>query len=301
MVVKGSFILLKDVPNLLRLPTSTIKSYSIPNGQRKTAVILELNKNKINHFSVEKVYSMLHDLEKRKQFVVVNIPDYNLFVSYNIPTKQIILNLSAYNRDYDDLYPTEPDPKDLYTQLVYGIIFKDLVTGTVKIKDNYFAPISNFILSMCINVFGKEYGLLGTYSNRITELNFLVNCYVLDSFFGISGKKAYKMASAASGFSFRDIEKDLGKFDFSNIESFISALSYFKIMSGIDKYSFTSKIFRSTRGEINFIPALEDLSRFVGIMTCISMKGSNLIPTYLSKYNEDSFNRVIEISKIIFK
>lgn len=242
---------------------------------------------------------MLSDLEKRKQFIVVNMPEYNLFVSYNIPTKQIVLNLSAYNRDYTDIYPTEPDPKDLYTQLVYGIVFSNFATGKTKVKDNYFAPISNFILSMIINLFGKEYGLLGSYSYRITELNFLVNCYILASFFGITGKKAYKMASASAGFNYKDIEDDLDTFDFSNIEQFITSLSFFKILQGVDKYSFINKFFRI--GGLNFLPALEDFSRFIGIMTCISMKGSNLLYTNLSKYNEDSFNRVIEITKLVFK
>ena len=70
-------------------------------------------------------------------------------------------------------------------------------------------------------------------------------------------------------------------------------------MTGIDKYSFTNKIFKV--GGINFLPAIEDCSRFICILTCISMKGSGLIPTYLSKFGEDSFAKVIEITKTIFK
>ena len=285
MVIKESFILLKGIPNLLRLPSSTLKKYAIPNGQRKTSVILELNKNKIKHFSTDKIYEIISDLEKRKQFVVVNMPDYNLYVSYN--------------RGYDDIYATEPDPKDLYTQLVYGIVFSSFVTGKTNVRDHYFAPIANFLLSMIINLFGKEYGLYGSYSHRITELNFLVNCYILSAFFGITGKKSYNMASASAGFNYKEIENDLNQFDFSNIEQFILALSFFKILQGIDKYAFINKFLKI--GGVNFLPALEDFSRFIGVMTCISMKGSNLLYTNLSKYNEDSFNRIIEITKLVFK
>ena len=299
VVVKESFVLLKSAPNLLRLPVSTLKSYAIPRGRKDVASVLDLNKSKINHFSKDKVYLMLEDVEKKKQFVVVNIPDYNLYVSYNVPTKQIILNLSAYNRNIDAIYSTEPDPKDLYTQLVYGIVFSSFVTGKIQVKDHYFAPISNFLLSMIITLFGKEYGLYGSYSYRIAELNFLVNCYILSSFFGITGKKSYRMASAASGFNYKEIENDLNVFDFSNIEQFITSLSFFKILQGVDKFSFINKFFKV--GGVNFLPALEDFSRFIGIMSCISMKGSNLIYTNLSKYNEDSFNRVIEITKLVFK
>jgi hypothetical protein len=297
MVIKDTFALLKGAPNILQLSNSEIKKYSIDNGPRKVFVVLELNKNRINHFSKEKVYSMISNLEKRKQVAVVNIPEYNLHVSYNKPTKQIVLNLSPFN--VDDIYSTEPDPKNLYTQMVYGILFSNLVTNKINIKDSYYAPISGFLLSMLIGLFGKQYGLLATYSNRITELNFLINCYILSAFFGIVGKKSYRLAGASSGFNFSEIEEDLNKYNFSNIEDFIKALSNFEVMSGIDKYSFLNKTYRITG--LSFIPALEDLSRFISIMVCISMKGSNLINTFISKYNEDSFARIIEISKLIFK
>ena len=132
--VKENFNLLKNVPNILNLSKSEIQDYSIQNGPRKMFVILELNKSKINHFSKDKVFGIISNLEKRKDISIVNIPNYNLHTSYNEPTKQIILNLSPFN--VDDIYANEPDHKNLYTQLVYGLVFSDLVTGKVKIKDN---------------------------------------------------------------------------------------------------------------------------------------------------------------------
>lgn len=295
--VKENFNLLKNVPNILNLSKSEIQDYSIQNGPRKMFVILELNKSKINHFSKDKVFGIISNLEKRKDISIVNIPNYNLHTSYNEPTKQIILNLSPFN--VDDIYANEPDHKNLYTQLVYGLVFSDLVTGKVKIKDNYFVPISNFLFSIIFNLFGKNYGLLGSYSEKISDLNFLVNCYVLSSFFNISGKKSYIMSSTVTSFDYRSIEKELNNYDFSNIENFIKALSKFEVMPGLDKYAFVNKIFKTTG--LSFLPGLEDLSRFIGIMTCISMKGSSIVPTFLSKYNEDSFLRIIEISRVIFK
>ena len=297
MVVKEEFVLLKSVPNILNLTAKEIKQYSIPNGPRKVFVIMELSKNKINHFSADKVFGMVSDLERRKKLAVVSLPDYNLYVSYNRPTKQIVINLSPFG--LDDIEATRPDPKDLYTQLVYGILFSELVTGQSKVRDSYYAPISGYFVGLLMGLFGKEYGLLGTYSSNITKLNFLVNCYILSAFFGITGKRSYKLASASSGFNFKGIEEDLDTYDFSNIENFIKALSSFQVMTGIDKYSFTNKLFRV--GGLNFLPALEDCARFISIMTCISMKGSGLIHTYLSKFGEDSFFRIIEISKIMFK
>lgn len=295
--IKQEFTLLKGVKNLLNLPSKDIKKYSIDNGPRKVFIVLELNKNRINHFTKDKVFNLITNLEKRKIVAIVNYPEYNLHVSYNKPTKQIILNLAPFN--VDDIYSTEPDPKNIYTQLVYGILFKKIIEDKEKVKSTYFIPISNFLFSMILGLFGKTYGLLGTYSSNINILNFLVNCYILSSFFGIDGRKGYKLASTVSSFNYNSIEEKLNKYDFNNIENFIKALSELDVMPGIDKYSFTSGFFRSAG--MSFLPALEDFSRFVCIMTCISMKGSNIVPTYISKYNEDSFNRIIEISKLFFK
>jgi len=297
MVIKQEFTLLKGVPNILKLSSTEIKKYSIERGPRKVFVVLDLNKTKIKHFTTEKVFHLISDLEKRKQVAVVNIPNYNLYVSYNVPTKQIILNLSPFN--IDDIYSTNPDPKDLYTQIVYGILFSGLVTEKIKVHESYYSPISSYLLSFIMGLFGKEYGLLGVYSSNITKLNFLINCYVLNSFFGITGLRCYKLAETSSGFDYKNLKESLDNYNFLKIEDFIKSLSDFHVMTGIDKYSFTNKIFKV--GGINFLPAIEDCSRFICILTCISMKGSGLIPTYLSKFGEDSFAKVIEITKTIFK
>ena len=108
--VKDKFNLLKSVPNILHLSSKEIKKYSIEKGPRKIFIVLELNKNRINHFTKDKVFNLITDLEKRKSIAVVNIPDYNLYTSYNLPTKQIVLNISPFN--IDDIYSVEPDPKN---------------------------------------------------------------------------------------------------------------------------------------------------------------------------------------------
>lgn len=295
MIIKESFTLLKGVSNILHLSSSDIKNYSVENGNRKLFVMLELHKNRIKHYAKDSIFPLISNLEKRKKISTVNIPDYNLHVSYNQPTKQMIFNISPYNVDDFSMI----DSKNLYSQMVYCISFFNLVTGVKEIKTSSFSIISNYLLSMFIGVFGKEYGLLGSYSNNITGLNFLINCYILSSFFGITGNKSYKMSSVVSNFNYKEIEKDLDNYDFSNIENFIRSLSDFKIMSGFNKYLFTGKMLKIAG--VSFLPALEDLSRFISICSCIAVKGSNIVPTYLSKYNEDSFGRIIDISKTIFK
>lgn len=295
MIVKKTFNLLKDIPNILQLSSNELKKYTIEKGSQKLYVMLQLRKDRINHYAKEKVFLTISDLQKRKKICVVNMPDYNLHVSYNKPTNQIIINISPFLVDDISMI----DPKNLYAQLIYGISFYKLVTGSVDIKNSYFTIISSYLLSMFISIFGKEYGLFGFYSTNISKLSFLVNCYVLNSFFGIEKNKSYKLSSTVSSFNYKEIEGELNNYDFSNIESFIKSLSELKVLPGINRYYFTSRIVKTSG--VSFLPALEDLSRFISILTCVGIKGSNLIYTYISKYNEDSFGRVIDISKLIFK
>ena len=65
-------------------------------------MIRKISEYGINYFILKPFE--LSDLEKRKSVVVVNLPEYNLHVSYNKPTKQIVLNLSPFN--VDDIYST---------------------------------------------------------------------------------------------------------------------------------------------------------------------------------------------------
>src|SRR5208283_4736484 len=101
MIVKETFTLLKGVPNILQLPHKEIVQYSIDKGPRKLFVVLELHKDRIKHYTKDSIFSIISDLEKRKKLAIVNLPDYSLHVSYNQPTKQIVINLSPW--DVDDI------------------------------------------------------------------------------------------------------------------------------------------------------------------------------------------------------
>ena len=54
-------------------------------------------------------------------------------------------------------------------------------------------------------------------------------------------------------------------------------------MPGIDVYGFTS-VFLKLLG-LNFIPALEDASRFISLALGANIKGTNVFPAFLPKYN----------------
>jgi hypothetical protein len=299
MVIKQDFELLKDIPNLLSLSASSIKEVRIDNGPRKVFVVLKLMENKIKHFTKDKIIDTLGILEKRKMYDVVNLPDYSLHVSYNKPTKQMIINLSPFNTD--DIYPNNPDPKNIYALMVYAICFHTLITEKVEIPEKHFAVISSFLTSMFVQVFGREFGLLGAYSNEISKLKFLIASYILTSFFGEDQNKSFRKAAVVSGINLKNIQEDLekGNYNLNNIFDFVKALSDLKVMPGITKYSFTKKLY-SFIGP-SFLPGLEDLSRFISIITTSSISGSNVVNTMLHRYNKDDYIQLLEISKIVFK
>lgn len=295
MIVKTKFSLLKDLPNILNLSKSVINTYKVEHGPRKLFVILKLMENRINHFTKDPVINLLSDIKKRDNIAIVNINNYLLPISYNTTTNDKLINLTAMGSD--DI--SRHDPKNLYASLVYAIIFSVLVTKKYQINEKYFSTISNFLISIFIRLFGKDYGLLGIYSTEIPKLKFLTNCYILNSFFGLTGNGMYRLAAASSSFDYKKIENELSSYDFSEIRNFIQSLSDFKVMPGINRYMFSSKVLRLFG--YGFLPALEDPSRFLSIITTSSLSGTNIVPTFINKYNEMEYNKLLEISKDIFR
>ena len=297
MIVKQKFDLLRGIDNVLNLSSTEIKKYEVENGPRKVFVILELMKSRISHYTKDKVFSRISSLSERKNIHVVNIPNYPLPVSYNVPTKGMVINVSPFG--VDDVQTNKPGAFNLYALMVYGIVFSELVSGRIKVDEKYASVISDFFMSVLIRLFGKQYGLLGSFSTQIPKMKFLVNMYVLDSFFGIKGKPAYVKAATSSAYNYKEIEVSLNRYDFSNINDFILALSDFGVMPNMNRHIFAAKSLRFFG--LNVMPAFEDCSRFVATLATSDIKGSNVVSTYISKYNERDFVKILELSKVIFK
>lgn len=297
MIVKQKFDLLRGIDNILNLSRDDIKKYSVDKGPRKIFVILDMMKNRINHYTKDKVINTITNLKKRKHIHVLNLPDYPLPISYNKPTKGIVINVSPFG--VEDVETNKPGSFNLYALMVYAIVFDALVSGKVKINDKHATVMASYLVSVLIRLFGKQYGLLGSFAIQIPKLKFLVNLYVLASFFGVKGPIAYKKAAGASAYNSKEIEDRLKKYDFSNINDFIISLSDFGVMPNMNRHIFAAKTLRFFN--LNVMPAFEDGSRFVATLATSDIKGSNVVSTYLSKYNERDFAKILEISRVIFK
>jgi len=294
LVITDKFTLLKDIPNVLNVSSSSLKAYRVDDGIETLHSIMSLLEKKVTHFSKKKVYQLLNS--NKNEVEVVYMPNYPLPVSYNKSTKQVIINLSSFNTK--EISTMNPTSRDLYGCLVYGICLKELTTKQ-SIPDRFAGHITAYLLSVFMRIFGKEYGLVGVYSTQIPKLKFMIGCYIYASFFNVKGDRLFKNASLGLSYNYKEDIDLLRKFDFSDVNDFIKALNQLKVFPGVSKYNFSSKLLKFIG--IEFMPAAEDCSRFISVLVTSSVPGITFIPAYLYRYNETEFNKILEMSKVIFR
>ena len=295
MRVLDRFQLIKDIPNCLDINETVLEQYEVEIGTRKLFVFLEPHKKRISHFTKDVIFDLIINLKKREILKLVNLDIYPLAISYNKKTDNIIINLDALgSKDLERI-----NFKTVYAALAYGICFYRLVAGKYNIDKEYARNISDFIASILIHIFGKAYGLIGLYSFKIPKLKFFINKYILTSFFDLDIKKSTYIASSNSNFDGTKLESQLTNYDFTSIRNFITSLNDFDIMPGINANIFVSKIY--SKFGYTFLAALEDCSRFFATIVTADIKGSNVVPVFIDKYNQPEFSLLLEVCKNIFR
>ena len=102
MIIKEKFTLLKGVPNVLSISSTLIKKHSVPNGVRNLVYAIQPLLDKTKHFTKDKIAEIILSPEHRKRIAIVNLPDYILHVSYNVPTtKPLYVLFNADPTDYN--------------------------------------------------------------------------------------------------------------------------------------------------------------------------------------------------------
>lgn len=296
MIIKKDFRLVSGAPNILNESKGAINSYQKEeNSPRHVFAILELKKKSITHFTNRKIFDLISDKKARESIQIVNFDQYPLPVSYNKPTKGLIINLKPF--EVSEI--SNMSPNDLYASLVYAYSFSKMVTGKFKISEAYIQRIVNYMLSFYVQVFGKDYGLVGIYAAGIPKLKFLTACYILAAYFGYPrGDKLYKKASAIAPYMYANEYEAIKQYDFSKIEDFIRSLSDLRVMPGLSLTKYTSKLWRFFG--INILAAVEDASRFFSVILTSSVPGSRVVPRFLFKYNEKEYYNLIDITRRMF-
>jgi hypothetical protein len=298
MILKNKFELVKDRVNITNLSQSEIAKMEVKNGPILIENVLKTQEDSTTHYTKNIVFKMVNSGNLSNFISVVKYPEYPFHVTYNKSTDKILINLFPFG--VDTITAISPDPRNIYACLAYGICLKLFVNGGLeKIKTQYFGILVSYYTSMFLQMFGREFGLLGRYSRDINKLRFFIACYILIGFFGEEPKKAYVLAAKASLVDYRDFESKLSDYDFTKTEDFIKSLSDFEVFRGMTKYYFVSKMWKHMT--IHFLPALEDFSRMISIFVASSVPGNTMLPRFISKYNETEYEKILEISKVVLR
>ena len=295
MIVKDSFKLVSNVPNIIKLSESAIRSfYDEENSPRHVFAMLELKRKSIVHFTTKKIFDLISNIKKRESIQIINF-DYPLQVTYNPPTKGMIINLKPFEvKEISNM-----SPNDLYAAIVYAYSFTQMATKKYKISESYAKIIVNFLLSLYVKAFGRKYGLVGIYSSGIPKLKFLIACYILAAFFGHAvNKNLFMEAAKIAPYMYANEIDKLMKYKFSDIDQFIKAVSDLKVMPGLTIATFTSTLYRFYG--INVLVALEDCSRFFSVILTSSIPGSRVAPRHLVQVNEKEYFKIIEVTRRMF-
>jgi len=298
MLIKDTFSLIKGVKNYFTMSKDELDKLKVESGDRRLFYVLGMSKNSISHYTKDRIFKLLSNTrEREKRIAVINYPEYIFPVSYNKNTDSMILNLAAFNVKE---ITTKPSPQNLYACLVYGIVLGDIISGRQAINFRFSKSFVDYLTAILLRSFGKKYGLLGSFVNKIAMLKYIVCCYVLASFMGVEQSELFKKAAYIIPFDYKKLETQLSTYNFSIIDEFLRCLSELQVFPNMNKHLFVSEMMKKFH-QIGFIPALEDIARFVAIIATSEVKGTEIVPTFLEKYNSDAFGNIIEISKAIFK
>lgn len=284
MIIKDKFELIYDrsgdMPNIVNLRTSYLKSFSISKSDNNyiNNVALTYAKNKVDN-------SIFKILEKySNQCKIVDFPQYILPGFLNKEGLPYI-NISVLS-SYGTI--TEYSPVDIYTLYLYAIslkIFMEKKPFNVDIVEH----ISSFYFAVFMKIFGKKSGLLGSYKNYIPKLRYLIWLYVANSLFGIDLTENYKRKTALiCGLS--DIDSVKQNYNFSSIREFLKSVNENRIIP-VSENIFSSRMI--SLGGTNSLPLFEDVSRLFSTFICANITGNTIFSSYWSKVRTDLFQKLV--------
>lgn len=297
MKITENFLLITGAPNILNMSRSEVNSYTLDgNSPKHVYVALELKKNQIRHKGRDKIFEYVKNVKNTTDLEVLVIDQYPLVTSYNRKTRSKIVNIAPFNTK--ELGRVSYG--NVYASVYYSYVFESLISGKLRIQDNFAQPISNFWHSYFVQAFGRDYGLTGTYSSKLPGLKFLLTLYILVAFFGRNqDRSTYMTAKQYSGYYFDEQIDILNKIDISNIRGLITSLDKMGIMPGFNIIKFTTKVHQSL--ELQMLPMFEDLSRFLSLIMVSSIGNQTIAKPFINKYNRKAYIQILQyIEKRLF-
>lgn len=289
MIIKQNFTLLKGATNLVNLSKSQIDSLTLEgNSPKHVYVSLELKKNLIRHFAVEKILDYVKNVKMSKDLNVLVWDQYPLVVSYNQRPHSKIINIAP---EFNAKELSRVAYTGLYASLLYAYTFESIVTHKLRIPDSMASVISNYMFSLFVQVFGKNYGMTGTYSSKLPALKFVLTSYILIAFFGRKQETpTFNLAKQYSGYDYSDKIDVMNKHDLTDIKGLIDTLSDAEIMPGLNLIKFTTKVVPFFG--VQFLPGFEDLSRFMSLIMTSTVSGQAIAKPFIKKYSIKNYTQM---------
>lgn len=287
-MIKEKLSMLNDKPNVFDFPQSTIDPFLIPDEDKDiflSTVKIFLSKSK-SHFTSKYVdYHVKNDM---KFFDIVRLPKYPLLAAFNKTTKRGIINISSVGKRSI----SNVNMRDMYAMTVYAHICSFLSAG-VEIPLENSDPFCEYMIQVFLKIFSKKYGLTGSYVNLIPQFRFIVSAYIYVSFFGVDQTEALKKAQALAKTDISEIKIDFSKYNLSNVDNLILALSDAQLLPGLNTYKFLDTMLKNF-GTIN-LPIFEDIMRFSSSMISASINGNSFFPPVFQIYNNKLFLKINSI------
>lgn len=275
--------------------TSASKMIPIVNGHKKVQSVLSMFI--IQHKTSKYVLELVKTKKISKYIEFVSDSKYPLPVTYDKTSKKVLVNVGFFHAS--DITSSKPTDRQLYSSLTYGLIFYQMVNQKSKLSIDIAHGLTNYYTSMFVSLFGKQYGLIGIYTNKIPKLKFLIGCYVLARYFEMEGVKMYREAQSMCGADYIQYEEKLSKYDFSNIRDFVKSLDELDVFPSFQIYKFMSRLYSSFG--LSFLAAFEDINRLIPSIIICNIGGNDIIPAFLYKYNIRAFNALLSLNDIIFR
>jgi len=293
MKIKETFTLIKGVPNILNLSKSQLEALTLEgNSTKHVYATLELKKNVIRHFAFDKILEYVRNLKTTNDLNIVVDTNYPFVTSYSRKAHSKIINIAPFNAK--DL--ARVAYMNIYASVLYAYTFDSLINKRLRIPENMVQVISNYWFSLFVQVFGRDYGMTGTYSNKLPGLKFMITLYLMISFFDRKQSKAtYNLAKQYSGFSYEDKEEILNQLDLFNVRDFIRGLSLMEIMPGFNIIKFTTKVHRIF--DVQMLPGFEDLSRFMSLIMTSSVSQQTIAKPFIKKYRPKAYVHMLDYMK----
>lgn len=271
---------------------STGKVYNIAPFSSSTLKAFTLDKEDENY-----IKSLVKIFLKSKGHTTSGFVDKNVnnvipitFPEYPLPAFINKNNKCYVNLSYIQVTNiTEFSNVDLYSVYLYALSLHKFMNKDKK--DILIEPISRFLYSSFVRIFGKKSGLMGNYKDLLPYLRFLIQLYVAVSFFEKKQDEKLKSTIASSLFiDYKNINLD---FDFKKTSELLNAINVNKIIP-ISENKFSTAVIK--RGGISSLPMFEDPDRLLATILASSVSGNNIFSSVWYKLNKPVFSNLENVA-----